>query len=112
MIRRGPGRPKLIITDKPGRPSKQYQTVNSVNSEYVSNPTTFKEAISRTDSNEWKKALSGKYDSLISNNTWELVDLPKGTKPVSCKWTYVIKKNKDSSVDKYKARLVAKGFSQ
>ena len=49
---------------------------------------------------------------LISNNTWELVDRQKGTKPVSCKWTYVIKKNKDSSVDKYKARLVAKVFSQ
>ena len=51
-------------------------------------------------------------ESLISNKTWKLVDLPPGCKTIGCKW--VLRKNMkpDGSIDKYKARLVAKGFKQ
>lgn len=31
---------------------------------------------------------------------------------VGCKWHFQVKKNVDSSIDRYKARLVAKGYSQ
>jgi hypothetical protein len=51
-------------------------------------------------------------DSLESNKTWHLVDLPPGCKPIGCKWILKKKLKPDGTVDKYKARLVAKGFRQ
>ena len=51
-------------------------------------------------------------ESLISNKTWKLVDLPRGCKTIGCKWVLRKKLKLDGSIDKYKARLVAKGFKQ
>jgi len=50
--------------------------------------------------------------ALQKNETWELVDLPKGKKPVGCKWVFVVKFRVDGSLERYKARLVAKGYTQ
>ena len=47
-----------------------------------------------------------------ANHTSDLVKLPKGKKPISCKWVYKIKRKVDGRIDRYKARLVARGFSQ
>ena len=55
--------------------------------------------------------MEEEYNSLMRNNTWDLVSLPKGRKLVQCKWIYQTKFASDGSVDKHKARLVAKGFS-
>jgi hypothetical protein len=44
--------------------------------------------------------------------TWELVDPPEGRTPVSNKWVFVKKYDKQGNLQKYKARLVAKGYSQ
>lgn len=49
--------------------------------------------------------------SLSANETWTLVDLPAGKRPIDCKWVFKLKQNKDKSI-RYKARLVAKGHSQ
>ena len=49
-------------------------------------------------------------DSLQSNKTCKLVDLPTGCKTIGCKWVLKRKLKADGSVEKYKARLVAKGF--
>ena len=51
-------------------------------------------------------------DILQKNETWELVDLPSGKKPVGCKWVFVVKFKGDGSLERYKARLVAKGYGQ
>ena len=48
----------------------------------------------------------------MSNDTWDLVPLPKGQKLVRCKWVNRTKYVPDGKVDKHKACLVAKGFSQ
>lgn len=61
---------------------------------------------------EWDQAMEEEYSSLMRNNTWDLVHLPKGRKMVQCKWIYRTKFAADDSVDKHKARLVVKGFSQ
>ena len=50
--------------------------------------------------------------ALAENETWDLVDAPKGVKPIGCRWVYTVKYNTDGSVSRYKARLVAKGYAQ
>ena len=51
-------------------------------------------------------------ESLISNRTWKLVDLPQSCKTIGCKWVVRKKLKPDESTNKFKARLVAKGFKQ
>ena len=75
-------------------------------------PLTLKEALSSHDSIFWKEAVNDEMESLISNKTWKLVDLPPGCKTIGCKWVLRKKLKPDGSIDKYKARLVAKGFKQ
>ena len=51
-------------------------------------------------------------ESLISNRTWKLVDLPPGCKTIGCKRVLRKKLKPDGSINKFKVRLVAKGFKQ
>ena len=60
----------------------------------------------------WKKAMDEEMRALDHNQTWELVRLPKGKKPVGCRWVYTIKCNSDGTLERYKARLVARGYTQ
>jgi hypothetical protein len=52
------------------------------------------------------------YNSLLKNQTWELVPLPLGRKLVRCRWVYWTKSVADGQVSRYKAKVVAKGFQQ
>ena len=73
---------------------------------------TYKEAIATPDTDTWLQATRSEMDSIKENNTWELVELPAGRKPLPCKWVFRYKYVSDSEKPKYKARLVAKGFKQ
>ena len=75
-------------------------------------PTTLEAALTSPDKVQWKEALDNEYSSLVKNNTWTLVPLPKGRKAVDCRWVFKVKYNADGSIERHKARLVAKGFSQ
>ena len=75
-------------------------------------PKTFGEAISSRDAAFWKEDINDEMDSIVSNNTWVLVDLPLGSKPIGCTWIFRRKYNTDGSIQTFKARLVAKGFRQ
>ena len=57
--------------------------------------------------------MDDEMQSLQKNQTWDLVQLPKGKKEIGCKWVYTKKEGttgKDSVL--FKARLVAKGYAQ
>ncbi|MBE2321234.1 hypothetical protein DVA67_035270, partial [Solirubrobacter sp. CPCC 204708] len=75
-------------------------------------PQNFKEAMSTPEAPFWKEAINSEIESIMHNHTWELVNLPQGSKPLGCKWIFKRKMKADGSIDKYKARLVAKGFKQ
>ncbi|KAI5332690.1 hypothetical protein L3X38_022819 [Prunus dulcis] len=57
---------------------------------------------------KWVEAMNIEMKALQKNNTWDIVNLPKETKPVGCKWAFTVKYNADGTVGRYKARLVAK----
>jgi len=54
-------------------------------------PTDTHEALSSLNADLWQEAIKDEMDSLESNKTYYLVDLPFGCKPIRCKW---ILKNK------------------
>ena len=41
-------------------------------------PPSINEALNGKDANKWKQALEEEYNSLIKNETWELVPPPEG----------------------------------
>jgi hypothetical protein len=75
-------------------------------------PQNIEEALTCENSKEWECAMREEYDSLMTNNTWTLVPLLAGRKPVSCKWVFKIKQGANGEVERYKAKLVARGFTQ
>lgn len=75
-------------------------------------PQTVEEALSRQDGHLWKQAILDEYNSLLVNDTWELVDLPADRKAIPCKWVFKTKRDGDGAIERRKARLVIKGFAQ
>ncbi|KAL0451381.1 UNVERIFIED_CONTAM: Retrovirus-related Pol polyprotein from transposon RE2 [Sesamum latifolium] len=73
---------------------------------------TYVEAITSIDSSFWKEAIKNELESIMTNHTWDLVDLPVGSKPIKCKWIFKRKTKPDGSIDKFKARLVVVGYTQ
>ena len=49
---------------------------------------------------------------LPKNGTYQLVELPKGKRPLKCKWVFKLKKDGNGKLVRYKARLVVKVFEQ
>ena len=56
--------------------------------------------------------MDEEHRSLMANDTWDLVPLPKGRKLVRSKWVYRTRYALDGSIQRLKERLVVKGFSQ
>ena len=73
-------------------------------------PKSLSEAMTSRDATFWKEAIDDEFESLISNQTWVLVDLPQGSKAIGYKWVLKRKYNTDGSIHTFKVRLVAKGF--
>ena len=76
------------------------------------NPQNLKETLTSPNAIFWKEAVNDEMESLISNRTWKLVDLPSGFKTIGCKWVIRKKLKPDGSIDKFKAKLIARVFKQ
>ena len=74
--------------------------------------STLKEALMSPNSKEWQEAVDLEYNSLLENETWDLVDLPKDRKAIGSRWVFKVKHHSDGRVERHKCRLVAKGYSQ
>ena len=70
-------------------------------------PMSYEEAATHAG---WTEAMQKEIMALQNNNTWDVVDLPKGKKVISCKWIYKTKLKADGSLERLKARLVIRGF--
>ena len=49
--------------------------------------------------------------TMYSNQVYELVEAPKGIKPIRYKWVNKRKRRVDGKIETFKARLVVKGYS-
>ena len=45
---------------------------------------------------KWWKAMEEEMHALMENETWDLMDVPEGVKPIGCQWVYKVKYNTDS----------------
>lgn len=64
---------------------------------------------------QWKKAADEEFRSLKDKVAIKIIQrtqLPKGRKPMKCKWVFKKKFRADGSIERWKARCTAKGFTQ
>ena len=74
-------------------------------------PKCYSQAVNAPDSICWKRAMDEEINSLESNDTYTLTELPPTRDVVGGKWVYTIKSGPNNE-ETYKARYVAKGYSQ
>ena len=74
-------------------------------------PRSYAEAMRSKDSKKWEIAMDSEIQSIVKNDCWELIPLPKSKRKkiriVGSRWAYRVKDG-----DLYKARFCAKGFTQ
>ena len=75
-------------------------------------PRTLEEGKWSPDWPEWERAVQKELDQLRDMETWIPVKRPADAVPISNKWVFVKKFNKEGQLLKYKGRLVAKGCTQ
>jgi hypothetical protein len=87
-------------------------------------PNTLKQALQSPDCLLWKKACIEENRALVSQKTWDIVDIPNDIKPIPGRWIFKMKPtinrmtnntshitNSDNTI-RYKARWVIQGFNQ
>ena len=95
--------------DEYASPSAQHLALKAYQ---LAEPQSMEEALASGLSKEWKQAADAEYKSFMDNQTWDLVELPKGRETIGSKWVFKVKHDCDGKVERLKARLVAKGYAQ
>ena len=84
--------PNPLALRRSGRARRQtefYQLgLDYVNYTDAGEPSTYEEAMAAPDADTWLQAMKSEMDSIHQNQTWELVELPAGRKPLPCKWVF------------------------
>lgn len=75
----------------------------------IDEPATYSQAAQES---KWRIAMKHEIDSKEKNDTWELIELPPGRKPIELKWIEKIKRDASGEIIKHKDRIVANGYVQ
>ena len=70
---------------------------------------SFEEAVRDT---KWQTAMDEEIKATHRNNTWEMTELPEGSRPIGVKWVFKKKMNAQGEIEWYKAWLVVKRYKQ
>jgi hypothetical protein len=73
---------------------------------------TRKQVLAGPDCESFLQAEERELASLKLHGTYRVVPRPKHRTPITCRWTYDIKRGADNQILLHKARLVAHGFKQ
>jgi len=73
-------------------------------------PECYEEAMQVESRKKWELAMEEEMDSLMHNQTWDLIKLLVGKTTLQNKWVYRLKEE-DGGKLRYKARFVVKGFA-
>ena len=80
---------------------------------YMTKVAEVRETESYTESSKdtnWRAAMEEEMHALAANETWDLVNAPKGAKPIGCMWVYKVKYNTNGSVNQYKVLVSGEGI--
>ena len=92
------------INNSPARPDAWRHRVpvqeetDIVNVALDAEPKTYQDVLDHPQSEEWLKSMQDEIDQLNSLQTFEIVDLPPGRKPIACKWVYRNKTDTSGSI--------------
>ncbi|KMQ91353.1 opie2a pol protein [Lasius niger] len=114
IARRGLGRPQKVLSGRPGRPRKVYQTVgggDQTNMAFLAEIPVDR-ALSSPESEEWMRAIVEEVKAVLKNGTWKLVKRPEGREIVGSGFVLQNKYGASETLKKRKARVVVRGFSQ
>lgn len=109
-----PRRREEIYEADPPQDDASFMCMNSESAMSIldKDPQSLSEALQSNKAEQWIHAMKEEHKSLLDNNTWTLVDLPKNKKVIPCKWVYKTKTDEKGNVSRLKARLVVKGYQQ
>ena len=103
---------ELRISTRERQHSKRYTSDAYLLLSDGGEPESYQEVLLHDEKKEWLRAMHEEMKSLHKNNTYELMELPKGKKALKNKWVLKRKPEPNISQPRYKARLIVKGFSQ
>ena len=81
----------------------------------VIEPATYNAAMGSKYPSRWTQAMMDEWQSLIDNETWDLVDsstVPNDHSVLKGKWVFRVKRGRDGKITRFKARWVVKGYLQ
>lgn len=61
-------------------------TLDSLSDNLVQDSSSCSPALNSLNSNEWQTAINAGFQSLLKNNSWELVPLPSNCTTIGYKW--------------------------
>ena len=75
-----------------------------------SEPKCYDEAMHAETKKKWEQGMNEEMESLVRNQTWDLVEFLTTKRALQKKWVYRLKEE-EGGKKRYKARLVVKGFT-
>ena len=79
----------------------------------IAEPSSYKQALSSPQSEEWYASMQREIKQLEDQHTWKVVpELPPNRVLIKGRWVFKLKRNPDNSIKEFKSRWVAKGFMQ
>ena len=73
---------------------------------------TYKTAMNSPESKEWDASMKEELQSLKEQQVSTVVPLPPDVKPLTCRWLFKVKYDKNNKPIRYKSRVVAQGYKQ